>query len=179
MGIGNAAVLVARPARRHRCRARPRRRPRHPGRRGDRLLGGQAWFVAADLSDPTAIARLAEAVGRVDILVNNAGSSWFGPTNGLDTATYDQLFDGNVRSAYLLTAALAPTMADHGCGVIISLASMAATVGLSGGAAYSATKAALVAMTRPGRPSTAPTAYGSTPSRPARSSPRAPSKQRP
>jgi NAD(P)-dependent dehydrogenase (short-subunit alcohol dehydrogenase family) len=112
------------------------------------LLGGQARFVAADLSDPTAIAHLAEEVGPIDILVNNAGSSWFGPTNQLDTATYDQLFDGNVRSAYLLTAALAPAMADHGGGVIINLASMAATVGLSGGAAYSATKAALVAMTR-------------------------------
>jgi NAD(P)-dependent dehydrogenase (short-subunit alcohol dehydrogenase family) len=112
------------------------------------LLGGQARFVAADLSDPTAIARLAAEVGRIDILVNNAGSSWFGPTNELDVATYDQLFDGNVRSAYLLTAALAPGMADQGGGVIINLASMAATVGLSGGAAYSATKAALVAMTR-------------------------------
>jgi NAD(P)-dependent dehydrogenase (short-subunit alcohol dehydrogenase family) len=111
-------------------------------------LGGQARFVGADLSDPTAITRLAEEVGRIDILVNNAGSSWFGPTHELDTATYDQLFDGNVRSAYLLTAALAPAMADNGVGVIINLASMAATVGLSGGAAYSATKAALVAMTR-------------------------------
>jgi len=111
-------------------------------------LGGQARFVGADLRDPTAIAHLAEEVGRIDILVNNAGSSWFGPTNELDIATYDQLFDGNVRSAYLLTAALAPAMAEHGSGVIINLASMAATVGLPGGAAYSATKAALVAMTR-------------------------------
>ena len=112
------------------------------------LLGGHARFVVADLSDPAAITHLAEEVGRIDILVNNAGSSWFGPTNELDTATYDQLFDGNVRSAYLLTAALAPAMANRGSGVIINLASMAATVGLPGGAAYSATKAALVAMTR-------------------------------
>jgi NAD(P)-dependent dehydrogenase (short-subunit alcohol dehydrogenase family) len=94
------------------------------------------------------VARLAAEVGRVDILVNNAGSSWFGPSSELDSQTYDRLFDGNVRSAYLLTAALAPAMASNGGGVIINLASMAATVGLSGGAAYSATKAALVAMTR-------------------------------
>jgi NAD(P)-dependent dehydrogenase (short-subunit alcohol dehydrogenase family) len=110
--------------------------------------GGQARFVAADLSDPAAITGLVAEIGRIDILINNAGSSWFGPTIDLDIATYDQLFDGNVRSAYLLTAALAPAMADHGGGVIINLASMAATVGLSGGAAYSATKAALGAMTR-------------------------------
>jgi NAD(P)-dependent dehydrogenase (short-subunit alcohol dehydrogenase family) len=110
--------------------------------------GGQARFVAADLSDPAAIAQLAAEVGRIDILVNNAGSSWFGPSSELDTATYDRLFDGNVRSAYLLTAALAPAMAVAGGGVIINVSSMVATVGLSGAAAYSATKAALVAMTR-------------------------------
>jgi NAD(P)-dependent dehydrogenase (short-subunit alcohol dehydrogenase family) len=112
------------------------------------LLGGHARFVAADLSDPGAITHRADEVGRVDILVNNAGSSWFGPSNALDTETFDRLFDGNVRSAYLLTAALAPTMAEHGGGVIINLASMVATVGVPGSAAYSATKAALVAMTR-------------------------------
>jgi NAD(P)-dependent dehydrogenase (short-subunit alcohol dehydrogenase family) len=110
--------------------------------------GGQARFVAADLSDPAAITGLVAEVGRIDILVNNAGSSWFGPSSDLDIATYDQLFDGNVRSAYLLTAALAPAMASNGGGVIINVSSMVATVGLSGGAAYSATKAALEAMTR-------------------------------
>jgi NAD(P)-dependent dehydrogenase (short-subunit alcohol dehydrogenase family) len=110
--------------------------------------GGHARFVAADLSDPAAIAQLATEIGRIDILVNNAGSSWFGPTSELDTPTYDRLFDGNVRSAYLLTAALAPAMAGNGGGVIINLSSMVATVGLPGAAAYSATKAALAAMTR-------------------------------
>ncbi|HVQ92721.1 MAG TPA: SDR family oxidoreductase [Mycobacteriales bacterium] len=112
------------------------------------LGGGHARFVGADLRDPAEVARLAAEVGPIDILVNNAGSSWFGPSNELDTQTYDRLFDGNVRSAYLLTAALAPAMAGNGGGVIINLASMAGTVGLPGGAAYGATKAALVAMTR-------------------------------
>src|SRR6478672_2783828 len=105
--------------------------------------GGSARFVASDLSDPADVMHLADEIGRVDILVNNAGSSWFGPSSELDTATYDRLFDGNVRSAYLLTAALAPAMAGNGGGVIINLASMAAIVGLPGGAAYSGSKAAL------------------------------------
>jgi NAD(P)-dependent dehydrogenase (short-subunit alcohol dehydrogenase family) len=112
------------------------------------LTGGHARFVGADLSDPADVARLAVDVGTVDILVNNAGSSWFGPSSELDVATYDRLFDGNVRSAYLLTAALAPAMARNGGGSVINVGSMVGTIGLSGGAAYSATKAALVAMTR-------------------------------
>ena len=110
--------------------------------------GGQARFVAADLNDPAEITRLAEQAGEVDILVNNAGRSWFGPTADLDVATYDAIFDGNVRSAYLLTAAIAPAMAARGAGSIFNIGSMAGAVGLAGGAAYSATKASLSAMTR-------------------------------
>jgi NAD(P)-dependent dehydrogenase (short-subunit alcohol dehydrogenase family) len=110
--------------------------------------GGRARFVAADLSDVADVQRLGDEAGEVDVLVNNGGFSWFGPTDQLDTATYDRLFDSNVRSAYQLVAALAPRMAKVGRGGIISIDSMAGRVGLAGGAAYGATKAALTAMSR-------------------------------
>jgi NAD(P)-dependent dehydrogenase (short-subunit alcohol dehydrogenase family) len=110
--------------------------------------GGQARFIAADVADVAAVDRLAEQAGDVDILVNNAGFSWFGPTPDLDAETFDALFASNVRSAYLLVAALAPKMAARGTGSIVNVSSMAAQVGLAGGAAYSATKASLTAMTR-------------------------------
>ena len=110
--------------------------------------GGQARLLTAELTDPAQITRLAEQAGEVDILINNAGRSWFGPTATLDLATYDAMFYSNVRSAYLLTAAIAPTMAARGTGSIVNIASMAGAVGLAGGAAYSATKAAQSAMTR-------------------------------
>jgi NAD(P)-dependent dehydrogenase (short-subunit alcohol dehydrogenase family) len=110
--------------------------------------GGQARFVAADLSDPAGLDDLAEQAGPVDILVNNAGFSWFGPTADLDVATFDRLFAANVRSAYFLVAALAPKMVARGSGSIISLGSMAGQIGLAGSAAYGATKATLMAMTR-------------------------------
>ena len=110
--------------------------------------GGQARFLAADLTDPAEITHLAAQSSEVDILVNNAGRSWFGPTADLDVATYDAMFNSNVRSAYLLTAAIAPAMAARGEGCIVNIDSMAGAVGLAGGAAYSATKASLSAMTR-------------------------------
>ena len=110
--------------------------------------GGRARFIAADLSDIGEVRHLAEEVGEVDVLVNNVGASWFGPTADLDGPGYDSLFDGNVRSAYFLVAALAPTMADRGRGSIINLGSMAGTIGLVGAAAYGATKAAMASMTR-------------------------------
>ena len=110
--------------------------------------GGTARFIAADLSDVAQVRQLAGAAGDLDVLVNNAGFSWFGATPDLDPATFDDMFAANVRSAYYLTAAVAPAMAARGSGAIINVASMAAQVGLPGGAAYSATKAALVALTR-------------------------------
>ncbi|MEU9154654.1 SDR family oxidoreductase [Streptomyces sp. NPDC048417] len=111
-------------------------------------LGGRAEFIAADLTDITALKQLAEAAKNVDVLVNNAGFSWFGPTADLEPDTYDALFDANVRSAYYLTAVIAPAMAERGEGVVINLGSMAGQIGLAGGAAYSATKAALTSLTR-------------------------------
>ena len=110
--------------------------------------GGQARFIAADLTDVAGIRRLADAAGDVDVLVNNAGFSWFGPTADLEPATFDQLFAANVRSAYYLVAAVAPQMAKRGTGSIINLGSMVGQIGLAGSAAYSATKAALTALTR-------------------------------
>jgi NAD(P)-dependent dehydrogenase (short-subunit alcohol dehydrogenase family) len=112
------------------------------------LLGETARFVAADLTDPAEIVRLAGEVGDVDILVNNAGTAWFGPTAGLDAHGFDALFDANVRSAYLLVAALAAGMTARGSGVILSIGSIAADAGFAAGAAYGATKAALESFTR-------------------------------
>jgi NAD(P)-dependent dehydrogenase (short-subunit alcohol dehydrogenase family) len=110
--------------------------------------GGRGRFVSADISRTGGAIELAAAAGGVDILVNNAGAAWFGPTEDLDEATYDQLFDANVRAPYFLVAALAPKMAARGSGSIINIGSMAGQVGMPGGAAYSATKAAVAAMTR-------------------------------
>jgi NAD(P)-dependent dehydrogenase (short-subunit alcohol dehydrogenase family) len=110
--------------------------------------GAKARFIAADLSDPAEIRRLADEAGAVDVLVNNAGLSWFGPTADLDVTTYDALFDSNVRAAYFLVAALAPRMAANGGGSIVNVASMVAHIGLAGAAAYGGTKATLTAMTR-------------------------------
>jgi NAD(P)-dependent dehydrogenase (short-subunit alcohol dehydrogenase family) len=110
--------------------------------------GGHARFVAADLSDVDEVRALVKQVGVVEALVNNAGASWFGPSSDIDDATYDDLFNGNVRSAYFLVAGLAPRMAERSSGSIVNIASMAGQIGLAGAAAYGATKAALISLTR-------------------------------
>jgi NAD(P)-dependent dehydrogenase (short-subunit alcohol dehydrogenase family) len=111
-------------------------------------VGGTARFEEADLGDAEDVRRLAALVGDVDVLVNNGGFSSWAPTADFEVDTFDAMFAANVRAAFLLVGALAPGMATKGAGSIINVSSMAAQVGLAGGAAYSATKASLSAMTR-------------------------------
>jgi NAD(P)-dependent dehydrogenase (short-subunit alcohol dehydrogenase family) len=108
--------------------------------------GGQATFIAADLSDPAEIERLAFEAGDIDVLVNNAGYSIWGPTEKTTVENFDALFASNVRAPYLLVGAFAPAMAAKGAGSIINISSMAGRIGLPNGAAYGATKAALASL---------------------------------
>lgn len=111
-----------------------------------RAEGGRARFVAADLSDPADIKRLAQETGEVDILVNNAGSYTFGPTADFDMAAFEVMLTANIRAPFYLVAAFAPGMAARGTGSIINIGSMAGSLGLVGAAAYGATKAALASL---------------------------------
>jgi NAD(P)-dependent dehydrogenase (short-subunit alcohol dehydrogenase family) len=110
--------------------------------------GGAARFIGADLSDPADLDRLVHDVEDSDILVNNAGTSWFGPSDELDLATYEAMFIANVRAPYYLVASLAPKMAARGSGSIVNVGSMVGQVGIVNSAAYAATKGALTTMTR-------------------------------
>jgi NAD(P)-dependent dehydrogenase (short-subunit alcohol dehydrogenase family) len=110
--------------------------------------GGRARFVEADLGEPAGIERLATEVGEIDVLVNNAGQAVWAPTEDLKVADFDSMFASNVRAPFLLVAAFAPAMAAKGTGSVISIGSMAGSLGLTAGAAYGATKAALASLTR-------------------------------
>src|SRR6266851_8284584 len=110
--------------------------------------GGEARFIATDLSDPADIKHLAQEVGDIDVLVNNAGRVVWAPTEDMDVADFDSMFASNVRAPFLLVGAFAPAMAARGVGSIINISSMAGRIGLLSGAAYGATKAALDSMTQ-------------------------------
>jgi NAD(P)-dependent dehydrogenase (short-subunit alcohol dehydrogenase family) len=110
--------------------------------------GGTARFVGADLGDLDSIAMLADEAADADVLINNAGAFGFAPTPDQDVASFQLMFDVNVRGTFFLTAALAPKMAARGHGSIVNITTMAAEVAFPGGAAYGASKAALIALTR-------------------------------
>ena len=117
-----------------------------------RAAGGNADFLATDLSDAGSVRDLASraaqlAGGYVDILVNSAGIFPFGATADTPAEQIDEVFAVNVRAPYLLVAALAPAMVERGYGSIINVTTMVAEFGMNGMGLYGSSKAALVLLT--------------------------------
>ncbi|MDQ0773848.1 NAD(P)-dependent dehydrogenase (short-subunit alcohol dehydrogenase family) [Streptomyces aurantiacus] len=147
-GIGRA---VAQRLARHGARVTVTGRDKQRGEEvvaGIEAEGGRARFLAADLADFDDVRRLAGEAADVDILVNNAGVALGGPSEQTAQEDFDLVFAVNVKAPFYLTAAIAPRMAARGGGAIISISTMAATIGMSGLAAYGASKAAIEALTR-------------------------------
>ncbi len=121
--------------------------------------GGKARFVAADLASFEDVRRLGEGAGAVDVLVNNAGIFPGGPTDQLSEADFDATIAVNVKAPFFLTATIAPKMAAKGGGSIISISTMAATIGMNGLSAYGASKAAIESLTKAWTAEYGPQAY--------------------
>jgi NAD(P)-dependent dehydrogenase (short-subunit alcohol dehydrogenase family) len=110
--------------------------------------GGSVRFVAADLADPDAAPRLAQAAGEVDVLVNNAGIFPFGATHEVAIEQVRTVLEVNVTAPFALTAALVPGMLSRGRGSIVNVSTMVASFGIPGMSAYGASKAALELLTK-------------------------------
>lgn len=122
------------------------------------LAGEGHALLAADLSDPPAVERLAgEALkafdGRVDVLVHNAGI--YEPTPLLDTPSLADWRQGLQRQMQVnlwagadLAYLLAPAMIEAGWGRIIHISSRAGIRGEARHAGYAASKAAQINFTR-------------------------------
>ena len=117
--------------------------------------GIDVQWTAADASEPEQVQRICKetmsAFDQVDILVNNAGATWAAPAEEHPLTAWDKVMNLNVRSAFLLSQAVAnASMINRGHGRIINLASIA---GLGGSTeakfiAYGTSKGAIVNFTR-------------------------------
>lgn len=117
-----------------------------------RAAGGDAVRIAADLSDPTEVARLgreAEAAwGGVDVLVNSASLFHDAGLRDTDLDTWNATIALNLRAPFLLTQQIGQAMAQRGRGVIVNIADLAGLQAWRGYAAHGISKAGLVHMTR-------------------------------
>ncbi|WP_434743254.1 3-oxoacyl-ACP reductase [Micromonospora sp. SH-82] len=123
------------------------------GRRAAEEVGGE--FVAADVSDETAVRDLFDGVaqryGRIDVAFNNAGISPPEDDSILDTGleAWERVLRVNTTSVYLCCRYVLPHMRRQGSGSIINTASFVALMGAATSQiAYTASKGGVLALTR-------------------------------
>jgi NAD(P)-dependent dehydrogenase (short-subunit alcohol dehydrogenase family) len=113
--------------------------------------GGEALAVEADVSKREAveamIAQALAAYGRVDILVNNAAVGTGDDILQIDEAAWDAGLAIVLKSVYLCSKAVLPTMIGQKNGAIVNIASVNGLTGL-GEEAYSAAKAGVINLTQ-------------------------------
>ena len=110
-------------------------------------LRGQVTSVVAQRADVTsasdveALVRNVESMlGPISILVNNAGIGEFGPAHEKSEADWDRVIDTNLKSVFLVSKAVVPSMIRHGRGDIINVSSLAGKNAFAGGGLYCASK---------------------------------------
>jgi 3-oxoacyl-[acyl-carrier protein] reductase len=86
------------------------------------------------------VASVEAALGPISILVNNAGVGLFGPAHEKSEADWDRVLDTNLKSVFLVSRAVAPSMIRQGHGDIINISSLAGRNAFAGGGLYCASK---------------------------------------
>lgn len=116
-------------------------------------LGPSARAVACDVSKSTdvqaAVQACVDAFGIPDIVVNNAGTTHRNqPMLDVDEATFDRVFNVNVKSIFHMTHAVLPLMRQRRQGSIINVGSTAGMRPRPGLTWYNASKGAVNLMTK-------------------------------
>jgi 3-oxoacyl-[acyl-carrier protein] reductase len=107
-------------------------------------LGGRVFSHVADVTRPGEVAALVakteSALGPVTILVNNAGIGVFGPAHEKSEEDWDRVLNTNLKSVFLVSKAVAPSMISRKSGDIINISSLAGVNAFKGGGLYCASK---------------------------------------
>lgn len=123
-----------------------------------RAAGGQAVAIAADVTDPEAVAgmlaRIAEEAGRLDAVVNNAFAPYvFDPDHRArfwetPWSAYQTQVDGALRATYNVCQAALPLMRRRGRGAIVNMATDLVARPSLAYHDYTTAKAALIGFSR-------------------------------
>ena len=102
---------------------------------------------SCDVTNQEQVKQIFNSIGKIDILVNSAGVSHIGNVESTSEEDFERLFKVNVKGVYNSLKAAIPLMRKRRGGVIVNLASIAASVGITDRFAYSMTKGAVLSMT--------------------------------
>jgi 2-keto-3-deoxy-L-fuconate dehydrogenase len=112
--------------------------------------GGYATAHQCDVTDAAqtkAVFKEILGLSQVDILINSAGISHVGRLENTGDEDFERVFRVNVLGTHHAMREIVPAMVAQGSGVIVNLASIAASAGLEDRYAYSMSKGAVLSMT--------------------------------
>ena len=113
-------------------------------------LGGTAIARTCDVTHVADVTRVFDDISRehrIHILANNAGVSHVGNVEHTTEEDFDRVIRVNVKGYYNCIRACIGQMKANGGGVILNMASIAASAGVADRFAYATSKGAVVAMT--------------------------------
>lgn len=110
-------------------------------------------FVQVDVRDEASVASLVatteQTFGPPSVMIANAGIVPNASVLNMDVATWDATIETNLRGVFLSCQAAAQSMVKHGIkGRIVTISSVAHSVGRLGASAYCASKAGVVMFTK-------------------------------
>ena len=109
-----------------------------------RATGARVHAQRADVTNSSEVAALVKqteaSLGPLDVLVNNAGMGLFGPAHEKSEEEWDTVFNTNVKSLFLVSRAVIPSMIRRKGGDIINISSLAGRNTFAGGGIYCASK---------------------------------------
>lgn len=114
-------------------------------------LGSKCEIFVGDISHSdfveTLVSEAIESFGTIDFLVNNAGVGDFGPIENYSEASFDKMFDTNMKGTFLLSKNVIPVLKTQKRGHIVTIISDVGKRDIANGALYCASKFAQDAFT--------------------------------
>jgi NAD(P)-dependent dehydrogenase (short-subunit alcohol dehydrogenase family) len=116
-----------------------------------RAAGGEVEAIVGDLRElqvlEQAVERAVRRFGRLDVLSNNAGVQRYGSLESTSDATWDEVYDINLKSVFRLSRLAVPHLR-RTRGSIVNMASVQGLASQANVVAYSSAKHALIGLTR-------------------------------
>lgn len=103
---------------------------------------------SCDVANHSEVEDVIQSIGVIDILVNNAGIAHIGNAVNTTIVDFEKVLNINVKGVYHCVQYAIPIMKENGGGVILNMASVASSVGITDRFAYSMSKGAVRSMTQ-------------------------------
>jgi len=113
---------------------------------------GQVFSIVADVTIKKSVEQMVQAAldrwGRIDILVNVAGGAQVKPVIEVSEQEWEHIINMNLKSVFLCSQAVLPTMIKQHYGKIVSISSIYGFTGNATRASYAAAKAGVAVFTK-------------------------------